>query len=219
MSFKVDGTYTTAESCGPLTPSKPFGDRDPAATIYTQRFVVLAANYVAPTIGAAHGTIATAYCVGDANFEALPQGLLEYDRQWATVPANRNEWGTFPADFPGLLGDLNPPYNQYWITDPDGGRDPIVAEVVRSRLYHEYFKTDTPDTIAVIPRFKLILNSSGAAVTFALPAGVYPSDTTPTKEDYEAMISAEDEIVAEDSTLERWLGNIYVRVTRYVVAI
>ena len=40
----------------------------------------------------------------------------------------------------------------------------------------------------------------------------------PSRTQYDAWVAAGQEIVAEDSTVARWMGNIYVRQTKYVVA-
>ena len=42
--------------------------------------------------------------------------------------------------------------------------------------------------------------------------------TSPTRTAYAALIAAGTEIVAEDSRLTRWQGNMWLRQTRYVVA-
>jgi hypothetical protein len=46
--------------------------------------------------------------------------------------------------------------------------------------------------------------------------GVIP--TVPTRTQYMALVSAGSEIVAKDSQLTRWMGNIYARATTYIVA-
>ncbi len=50
------------------------------------------------------------------------------------------------------------------------------------------------------------------ALSIAVPS-------VPTRSQYDAMRIAQTEIVAENSSLSRWRGNIYVRTTKYVVAI
>ena len=223
-AFKIDGTFTAASAINLLSPSYPLGDRDTTAILYTQRFMVFKANYAAPTIGSANGTHATAYCVGDTNFEALAQNIITYDRQWATVPANRSEYSSFAFQFPGLLGSSNPPYSGYWQADIGGGRDPRT-ETVQSRILHEYFLCvageayPTPADIPVIEAFRVTLDlNEDAVMPYCLPAGTYWSDTSPTKEEYQSSITGGDELVAESSVIERYQGAIYERRTRYVTA-
>ena len=44
------------------------------------------------------------------------------------------------------------------------------------------------------------------------------ADTTPSRTDYDALVTAGDRLVAQDSTWDVWMGNIYVRETFYVTA-
>lgn len=224
-AFKIDGTFTTASAIGQLARSYPLGDRDPTAILYSQPFMVFTANYAAPVLGSTNGTYATAYCIGDVNFEPLGQGLVTYTRQWATVPASRNEFGSFAFQFPGLYGTLAPPYNAYWDGDIGDGRDPVAKTVV-SRLRHEFYLCttgqtyETPQEIPVLKAFAVsLVGNADAVMPYCLPAGIFGSDTVPTKEDYQADIAAATELVAEDSTIERYLGLIYSRITRYVKAV
>lgn len=223
-AFRTDGTFTSASAVGQARTSYPI-DGDTTAKIIAQDFMVLFANYAAPTLGSAHGTFTTAYCIGDSELQDLGAGLARYTRQWATVPATRDEFGSFVFTFPGLLGSSSPPYSQYWVADIGGGRDPRT-ETVNSRIANEYFLCiagqtyETAGEIPILEGFRVKLSSNDDAVMpYALPAGVYWSDTVPTKEDYESSIAAGDEIVAEDSAVDRYAGPIFVRTTRYVKAI
>jgi hypothetical protein len=50
-------------------------------------------------------------------------------------------------------------------------------------------------------------------------SSAYPTYTTsPTAAAYAALVAAGTEIVAEESFVERYAGNIYSRTTKYVVA-
>lgn len=214
---------TSAVAATQLAASYPIAG-DVTAVIYSQDYTVPFANYVAPTLSSANADVATAYCIGDSELEDIGAGIARYTRQWATIPANRNEWGSFAYQFPGLLGSSNPPYSQYWTADIGGGRDPVTLPA-KSRIYHEYFLCaagqtyTTPGDIPAIEKTRFSLASNlEATIVYLLPASVYWSDSVPTKEAYQAMIAAEDELVAEDSFLERYAGEIYVRRTRYVIA-
>ncbi len=232
-AFRTDGTFTTASACGAARTSYPLGGADLTAKVISQDFMIAFASYAAPTISGTHGTFTTAYLIGDSDLQDLGGGIARFTRQWATIPANRSEWGTFGYQFPGLLDDTaTPPYNQYWIYGGTG-RDPRT-EPAKSRLYHEYFlcksgQTYTsPSAIPVIDATKYTLDSNGEAViAYLLPNGVFGDDSDPTKEEYIAVAAggsglgtgaAAGEVVAERSTIERYMGEIYVRMTRYVLA-
>jgi hypothetical protein len=53
-------------------------------------------------------------------------------------------------------------------------------------------------------------------VTLLADSPPFTEASTPSRSDYEDMIDDEEEIVAEDSVVDRWMGNIYIRETRYV---
>lgn len=217
---------TTAVACTQLRASYPI-PHDPTAIVYSQDFIVPFANYVAPTISATNADVATAYLIGDSELTDLGAGVARYTRQWATIPANRNEWGTKDYEFIGYIvdGGAQPPFENYWNVPPEGGRDPHVQRV-KQRLYHEYFlcKTGhtyvTPDLIPVVPAQEYYLDDNvNAKRKYLLPVGIFVSDTVPTTEDYLDMVDDEDEIVSEDSDIQRVYGEIYVRITPYIVAI
>ncbi|MGC3961332.1 MAG: hypothetical protein QM813_26415 [Verrucomicrobiota bacterium] len=222
-AFKTDGDFTTASPTGVARVSFPI-DGDTSARIIEQDYIQLASSFAALALNTPHPTIATAFLVGESPLEDLGAGVVQWTRRFATVPANRDEFESFSYRFPGLLGASNPPYNQYWVTEPGDGRDPRV-DTVSSRLAHEYFLVGagqtytTPSEIPVIEsqQYTLVGNDN-VSINYLLAAGVYPDDSTPTKEDYLTMIASEDELVAEDSRISRWLGNIFVRITRYVKA-
>lgn len=52
--------------------------------------------------------------------------------------------------------------------------------------------------------------------TYAPPNSIVPC--VPTRTAYMALVSAGSEIIAEPSSLSRWMGNIWVRTTKYVIA-
>lgn len=130
---------TTAIAATMPRASYPF-PQDPTAIIYSVDYTVPFDNYVAPVIGTAHATLTTAYLIGDSELQDLGGGICRYTRQWATIPANRNEWSTKDYEFIGYITSTSaqPPFSQYWDQPPDGGRDPDVRRV-KLRLYHEYF--------------------------------------------------------------------------------
>lgn len=231
-AFRIDGALTTAQIQGGARKSFPF-EGDLSSFIVEQDYMVLLANYAPPAAGAAHATYTTAYFVRDSALENIGAGVVRFTRTWAQIPAARNEYGTFAFQFPGLYGTLTPPYAfQYW-TVADDGRDPYL-DVGSSRLKYEYFLCiagqtyETPDLIPILPKlaFNLIGNESSRNA-YLLKEGVFWSDTNPTYEAWVDLMAggsgigtgAEDgEFIAEDSTVERWMGEIYVRVTRYLKA-
>lgn len=222
-AFYTDGDFTVASATGVSRISFPI-DGDITAQIIEQDYIQLAANFAPLALSTPHPDIATAYLVGESPLEDLGGGVVRWTRTFATIPANRSDYESFTYRFPGILGDYNPPYNQYWVTDPGDGRDPRT-DTVTSRMAYEYFLCEvgqtyeTADDIPIIEAQEYTLvGNNNAVINYLLAEGVYPDDSTPTKEDYLAAIAAETEIVAEDSAVSRYRGNIFQRVTRYVKA-
>lgn len=96
------------------------------------------------------------------------------------------------------------------------GRDPMQFPVP-CRIQYDYFMPGvspditTPNDIPIITAVR-IMSNDGTETQY------YSSVTTPTVEDYMALVDAGEWVVAVDSTLRRWMGNIYERETLYVQA-
>lgn len=224
-AFKIDGTFTSESACGAARTSYPI-EGDFTAKVIAQDFMVAFASYSAPTISTAHATFTTAYLIGDSELVDLGGGIARFTRTWATVPADRDEFGTYAFQFPGLLGTAPPPYDAYWVATDDG-RDPRT-EQAKSRIAYHY-QLGTPGTITIIPAQVWTLDSNPEArILYLLAAGTYWSDSNPTKEEYLALVAGgtglgtganAGEFVAEASNVERYMGDIWVRTTRYVTAV
>jgi len=231
--YKDNGTFTTAASDGPYRISLPI-PRDNTARIVEQDFIIAAANFAAATLDTAHATITAAKLVEETPPEDVGGGIVRWTRRYATKPANRDDFETFSYRFPGLYGSGNPPYNQYWTSGDDDGRDPFT-KMVTSRLRYEYFLCasgetyTTPGAIPILPQLEFTLTTNAQArMDYLLPAGDYLADTVPTKEAWITLVGGgtgigtganAGEFIAEDSRIENYMGNIWARITRYIKAI
>ena len=97
------------------------------------------------------------------------------------------------------------------------GRDPLT-QVVASFIQMDYFRPGVSNGIAsdadipiLIPT--IITGGDGKQTN------TYGDDSFPTLPTYQALVTAKTRIVAEASTVKLWMGNIFERATRYVVAI
>jgi len=105
-----------------------------------------------------------------------------------------------------------------WISaqSADIGRSAYTEEV-SSTLIYEYFligispKIKTADDIEIY-NTPIIVDSDGTRTD------TYTSTTAPTKAEYLVDVKTGANIVATDSVIRPWMGNIYERVTRYVRA-
>lgn len=96
------------------------------------------------------------------------------------------------------------------------GRTAAESLVVPSRVLHEYAlssETALDTDLPIVEKFAPV-NSSGYEVT-ALSTG---TATVPNSATYSNMISAGAEIVADRSQRQRYMGNIYCRLTRLIKA-
>lgn len=200
----LDATSPIAD--GPLVLSYPFAEvGDPDHILAEQRYYVIAADYEAPTIS---DTItvgaATLYCVGDVQQTDAEAGGVYYTRRWASVPSDRFDYQSFVATFPGIFEQ----------------RDSFNRSVT-SQLEYEYFLCTTGQTYVTPDLIPIVLASSYEVAGDDLPRppdGFYlDASTTPTKSTYVTAVgTAAFSIVAEDSTLERYMGDIWQRTTRRV---
>lgn len=231
-AFRTDGLLTTAQTVGGARKSFPF-EGDVSSFIVEQDYHVLLTSYSPLALSTAHGTYTNAYLVRESALENIGAGVVKFTRTYAQIPASRDEYSTFAFQFPGLYGTQAPPYAfVYWVV-ADDGRDPFLA-TSSSRVRYEYYLCETgqtyttPSAIPILPKLQFNLDSNQSSRNaYLLKAGVFWSDSNPTYEEWIALMAggtgigtgaAAGEFICEDSTIERWMGNIYVRQTRYLKA-
>jgi hypothetical protein len=230
-----DGDFSKAAANGGKSRVYPF-DGD-AETYYTeQEFIQNASDFRALRLNALDPTEPLCYLVKETDPQDAGGGLLRWSRVYSRIPKQRNEYETVTYTFPGysatLASEFQSPFGLItavlpFITDP--GRAPIARKVT-SRMQFDYFLVGfngSYRTVAEIPTV------SGQRYTFGtfwegksgqdLPDRIlYQASlanfSTPTVEAWKALVTAGTEVVVEDSEIRRWRGNIYERMTRYVVA-
>ncbi len=100
------------------------------------------------------------------------------------------------------------------ITKEAPARTTQKTDLVPSQVTHEYALTSTTaleTNLPIIDEFTPV-DATGAETT------TLNTSTKPTAAAYAAMINKNTQLVAQDSVRRRWLGNIYERTTRFVVA-
>ena len=113
-------------------------------------------------------------------------GVVEFERTYAAVPSSWEDYEEYHYINQAL--------------ESISGTTTLIewGKLTTSKLRYDYFHTLTPDVIRLFTAYRL---TSLGGNTFVLGAH------SPTLNGWE---------VAEDSTIRRWMGNIYERVTRYV---
>jgi hypothetical protein len=217
-AFKVDGDFTVATACSAARKLFPIPG-DNTSFIVEQDFMQFFANFTPLALNTAHPTFTNAYLVEETPLQDLGGGVARWTRRYAQIPATRDEYETFAYHFIGFEGNFN--IGSPLIT----GRDRFTKVVV-SRIHYEYFLCaagqpyEDPGDIPIISEQQyLAAPGSDMPVDWLRDSPPFDVPSDPTRAAYEAMIAAGTEIVAEDSRVSRWLGNIYERSTRYVKAI
>lgn len=101
------------------------------------------------------------------------------------------------------------------VTEASAGRSLQLTATVGSRLFNEYTYAETPATLnSNLPLLQPFSPVDGSGIqTTTLSTG-----TKPTGAVYVALITGGGELVAE-CTRRRYMGNIYVRTTRFIPAL
>lgn len=115
-----------------------------------------------------------------------------------------------------LVSDAGPLLNWGYVVKGITVREPDT-KIVASWIQYDYFLPGVSVGIASpndIPLFEpiRIIDASGNETD------TYTNTTNPNAAQYYASVQARELVVAEPSILRRWMGNIYERATRYIVA-
>jgi hypothetical protein len=221
-----DGDFSTALPCGGAIDSAPFEDTT-ERYISEQPYMQAAASFTPTARGTAHPTRTGWFLAAESAPQPLGNGIVKWNRTYVSKPATRYEFQRFAYPFIGYWGMTG--INVTQVT----GRDRVVIPC-QSRIKHEYFRiaatggdyTSEAD-IPILAAQKYYYGSPSVLVDFIGNAPPLMMDTTPSRTGYEAWITDANankwaatigQIVAEDSTIQPWIGPIFVRSTRYVLA-
>jgi hypothetical protein len=161
--------------------------------------------------------------VGDLN-ETIEGGRTKtWDRVWATIPQTQTGTATLSYTFPGYK------FNNGFADSRDGYLNIREAPTysVNAKLIREYYMVGSGTAysgafqIPTVSRQEYI-NTFGSQGTapgdFVLSSAFGGFSSDPTLATYTGWVSAGTEIVADDSTLNPYKGNIWMRETPYVKA-
>lgn len=147
---------------------------------------------------------ASAYLV-DQDIIERNGNLIKFWRDYATVPATRRDPTSMVYEFVG--------YSE--------GREPFSISV-DCEVEYAYFIVGGPDGIPSMGDIPHLTRQRytilGDDTRYLGDGGGARPPTVPTMTEYKQMIANKDEIRAEDSHREVYLGNIIVRRTPYIIA-
>lgn len=216
-----DGTWNSPQPTGPRVPAYPF-EGDDESCYFDQRYQVKAEDFTKGITSSEHPTATGFYLVSETNIADVGGGVLEFTRRYSTIPVSRSEFEMFSYNFIGYMGT--------WGINVDvvTGRERFVQSVL-SRVQFDYYLVDpfgvesVPDHIYTdVEDIPLVAAQSykigGIVSDYLYDAPPFALASVPSRTSYEALVTGGSEIVAEESVLRRWQGNIWERITRYVKA-
>lgn len=241
-AFRTDGTFTSKWPIGKARISYPI-PQDTTAYLLEQDYMQLKSSYSAASLNSTHYTELggasptdggstgdnSAYLVEIGQHQDLGAGLIQWTEVYASKPASRDEYESYSYNFIGFYG-LYGGANVTTVT----GRDRFT-QTVTSRVAYAYYRifASGGDYTAVssIPQIvaqAYVFGSTTNNLDFLADSPPFTTASTPSRTDYEAVMAggsglgtgaAAGEIVAEQSILRRYRGNIWERATRYIKAL
>ena len=187
-----------------VTPRKSYPFRqDLTAVLYQDDFIQRAEYFEPLALDQIHPQYSDAYLVNESDPALESDGLVRFTRSFATVPADRTEFGrggfTFPA-YKTLSADTAFVRNSFTQT--------VVAKIVFSYL----LTTDPGTELTITNRFQP-LDADDEVVEFVA------TDSTPTLASYQTDVTAGNYIQSDETEITRWMGNIWQMRNLQVIAL
>lgn len=144
-----------------------------------------------------------AFLVDETRPKKMQNGLVQFFRKFATIPATRKEYGTGNFTFPSFK-NLS--------TDGSTTRTSFTRSVIVSIELSYIQTTDPLNDISLQTEFE-VTDGNGNIVKFV--AG----DTTPSLQEYQVKVQNQEEIQTQQTSISRWMGDIWEIENRKVVAL
>lgn len=223
----TDGDWTLAKAVGNPIFSAPIPGVS-TQYVFIQAYVQNFADFAPMIMGQESADYPGYYLVEESPREDLQAGVVRWNRKFCAVPEQHIEAETTAYNFIGFFGtgfafNVNTP-------DAPTGRQRFT-QTVPVRAVYDYFRLDgvtysTPQDIPVIEQTQyLAIPATNIQTDFLQDSPPLVVATDPSFSAYSAMIAADAasansfSIVSQASIIERWMGKIFRRCTRYVKAI
>ncbi len=201
--------------------------------VLTQPFAQQLSAFVALALNTPHPDYPDYVLVEESEKQHLGGGDIRWTRKYAKVPAQHIEPSTYAYSFIGFLGRVNYDTSTGVITGTQHRER--LSRTVFCKVQNDYALAtswaDALTALPVIPAQEYFIHGSldtppyRVMTDFLLSVAGFTEVTVPTQDEYLTWITADEaaadsfHIVAEPSSLQRWMGNIFVRQTKYVKAI
>lgn len=212
-----DGSFSTAAHHGAPTTMRPFyGLGDPAHVVLTQPCMVDRSGYAPLAVGTAHPTISGLYLAEENSDSDALAGLMIFNRIYINKPATRDDFESYNFNYWPIMGSGA---GYVWFVARMGG-----SRTVTSRVRREYFRVgsgldyNSAADIPIIPKLTpYYMLPGGVGQPEAWWIGVFPdADGGPSSVPDAATFLAMGEFVGEDSEIDHYRGDVWVRSTRYI---
>jgi hypothetical protein len=225
-AFKVDGDFTTATAVGAARKSFPIEGRNDSVVI-EQDFMQALSSFAPLALNTPHPDVPTAYLVAETPLQDLGSGIVRWTRVYAQVPATYTEpGGSYAYNYIGFVGNVISQGGE--VTLSVTGRERKV-ENSSVQITREFFLVGAGQTYTQWQSIPVIsgqryYGASGMDTDYLTDSPPFVTATNPTRTDYLALVTADAaspssfSLVVEDSTVTRWMGNIYMRETRRIKA-
>ncbi len=229
----VDGNFDVAEPVGLPVFSSPVRSTTTEYT-FTQDWMQFRTKFRPTPLNTAHPSrykspdYSEFKLVAEGPRQDIGGGVVKWARTYAKVPESHDEFESYSYSFIGLLGTWT--VGNIAISVQATGR-PRTTRVVTSRVQHDYFMVDPAGAYPTASDIPIISGQRYLAPQELGPVAALdteylwdvsvsmPLASIPSRTEYDALVTAETEICAEDSRLSRWMGAIFLRQTRYVIAL
>lgn len=239
MPTLLDGSVFEASAVSIRRFSTPF--RDNVLVMFDQDFMQLASRWKPLPLDTKDKDLQQFVLVDESALSPIGNGMARWTRTYARLPAERDEFESYVFTYPGMIGSTLTFSGGPAITI-DAGRESFSTRVT-ARLHMDFWHVGfspgikTPQDIPIIEAFEPVINTGVAGVGLrGFKAALLGSNTVPTAQEYATrmrtstvaapvspfgfpsfpIVTGAFEIVAEDSVVSVWMGNIWQRVTRYV---
>jgi len=186
--------------------------------VLTQEFMQNLVDFEREALDTPHPNYTDFILVSESDLRDAGGGRVRWTRTYAKVPTDFSvARGTYAFTFPGFSGLVTGGIVGYG--GSDDGRVPL-DKTVSCTIARAFFLNPTVTDIPVLPQFQVTYGADERATEYVNDNASNPlyNDTNPSRTEYDALVAAGTLIVAQDSSRDIWMGNIYMRETFYVQA-